>query len=153
MARIRVSFDSNVFISFLLSASGASSVIQSLFKRASLLDFELVVPEAVRLEVLATVANKPALSKRISEADIQQFESFLQSVASVTPLRQLTIPSIVRDSKDDLIIAYALDAEVDYSASVDKDLLVLGDTIAPLKIRSPQAFLDDVERESGAGMG
>jgi len=77
----------------------------------------------------------------------------LHSVAPVTPLRQLTIPSIVRDSKDDLIIAYALDAEVDYSASVDKDLLVLGDTIAPLKIRSPQAFLDDVERESGAGMG
>lgn len=57
----------------------------------------------------------------------------------------LTVPQFTRDSKDDVLVAIALAAGADYLITGDKDLLALGDALAPLKIRSPQAYLDEVE--------
>jgi putative PIN family toxin of toxin-antitoxin system len=146
----RALFDANLYVSYLLSAKMPSGVIKSLFDRAFAMEFDLVLPVAVLNELMETIAMKPYLAARISDHMIRSFQEDIVAIAEVTPLRAFEVISLVRDPKDDYLIAHAIDNQVDYLVSGDKDLLVLGDALAPLKIRSPQDFLDEIDR-FGAG--
>lgn len=81
MARRKVIFDTNVLVSFALirkhPGNASMSVIQQLMNRAIDGEFELVVPEAVLIELLDKVANKPALKVKIDARAARQVELFL----------------------------------------------------------------------------
>lgn len=144
----RVLFDTNLFFSYLLSDRREPTAINTLFDSAFAMDFVPVAPLAVLDELLTTVTAKPFLAARISRSTIQRFCDSLYSFAEITPRRNLEIESLVRDRNDDYIVAYALEDQVDYLVSADKDLLVLADALAPLKIRNPRAFLDELSAGS-----
>lgn len=141
----RALFDTNLFVSYLLSSRQSSNVITTLFDRAFSRDFVLVVPLEVFDELVESISTKPYLATRIAAQTVKDLRDALESLAETTPRRDLEILSIVRDADDDYLVAYAIDDGVDYLVSGDKDLLALGDLLAPLKIRSPQAFLQELD--------
>ena len=144
----RVLLDANLLISYLLSPKNQSIVIESLFDRIFAMEITLVLPTQVLTETFETIASKPYLAERISTSMIETFQRAIVAVADVTSDRPEVV-SLVRDPKDDYLIAHAIHSQVDYLVTGDRDLLVLGDVLAPLKIRTPQAFLDELDSTSG----
>lgn len=71
--------------------------------------------------------RKNYLSKRIHREDLDTFIELLSEAAEAIPPMTEPIPSVVRDPKDDYLLAHALMGEADYVVSGDKDLLTLED--------------------------
>lgn len=90
------------------------------------------------------VSEKPYFARRISDQRIERFVALLNRLATVKPDLQSIERRWVRDPKDDYLVQTALQVDVDYLVTGDKDLLALGDEIEGLRIRSPQAFLDEL---------
>ena len=63
----------------------------------------------------------------------------------IIPIREIEVALVVRDPNDDMILAYAIQQDAEFLISGDKDLLVLGDSFLPLKIRTPAAFLAELD--------
>jgi predicted nucleic acid-binding protein len=103
--------------------------------------------------MLRKVREKHCFSARIPIIDAIAFANNLSLLSIQLPNQPVDTTVWTRDPKDDVLISIALAAGVDYLVSGDKDLLVIGDTIAPLKLRSPQAFLDEIDGEPDAGLG
>jgi len=59
--------------------------------------------------------------------------------AELVPEIEETVPALVRDPKDDYLLAHALVARADYLVTGDKDLLVLN-PVGDLQILSPTQF-------------
>jgi predicted nucleic acid-binding protein len=104
-------------------------------------------------ELRRKIRDEIYFASRISEAEIVGFIDLLRGLSVWGPIPGRPIPRWTRDPNDDVLVANALEAGVDYLISGDKDLLALGDSIPPLKIRSPQAFLDEVGQEPDGGIG
>jgi putative PIN family toxin of toxin-antitoxin system len=148
---MRLLIDTNVFLSYLLLPerdSAPAAIIERLLANAD----EFLLPDHVRQEVIRKIRDKPYFAARVSLDRVSTFLDRLAVLAIPSPPNDYAIRTQTRDPNDDVLVAIALAAGVDYLISGDKDLLELGDTLAPLKIRSPQAFLDEVEGESRPGV-
>lgn len=136
---MRVSIDTNVFISYLIQplADGAPTrVIRAVFEGR----FDLNISEMHLKELISTVHAKPYLSLRISDHDLEGFVSRLRLVATIVPDINERIPAITRDAGDDYLIVHAVTEQADYLISGDRDLLVLED-FEGVRIVTPAAFV------------
>jgi putative PIN family toxin of toxin-antitoxin system len=141
---MKVLLDANVLLSYLLkpaSGSASAAVVGRVLSRVDL----LVLPDEVVNESVRIVSTKPFFTQRVTIAGTQLLIDILRRISIQSPPLTTRHRQWTRDAKDDYLVAAALAAGVDYLISGDKDLLVLGDALAPLKIRSPQAFLDELE--------
>lgn len=132
--------DANIFISYLLSpdSSGAiAGMVESLWRD----DIELVFPDSVATEIRATVERKSYLRNRIAPEDIEALINALRAMALPADPSPLEILPVLRDSKDDYLLAEAVRANVDYLVSVDRDLLDIRGDITHPRIVSPVEFL------------
>jgi uncharacterized protein len=137
---MRVLLDTNIFISFLLSPPQSGGTIQRLIEAVTLGEAELILPEELIEELERKLMTSPKLVRRIAPEESREFIALLRSVAIIPAPVTGTIPAVVRDPKDDFLLAYALLHGADSLISRDKDRLVLGE-IDGLMIVSPHQFV------------
>ena len=122
---MRVLVDTNLFIAYLLKPHG-DSFIAVLFRAISAGEVTLLLPEMLLEEIERVAKHKPNLARLISGERLEQFLEQLRLLGEEIPPITDPIPPIVRDVKDDYLIAYAVVGRADYLISGDNDLLVLG---------------------------
>lgn len=122
---MRVLLDTNVLISYVLSANAANSAAGAILTAAGADQITLLYVAEVIDEFQRKVRARPDLAARIPEFSASQLIADLADLA--VPVRGLTgpYPVIGRDPKDDYLIAHAIVAEADYLVSWDRDLLDL----------------------------
>lgn len=140
---MRVLYDSNIFISYLLNPGG--SAIAHLFDRKALKKITLLLPQPLVGEFTTRIKTKSDLSERISSAQLKNFIKALSQMGEVIQTINQPIPKITRDPKDDYLIAYAVVGKADYLVTGDKDLLVLK-RVGDLAIVNPRDFTSLLEK-------
>ena len=136
---MRVLLDANLFISFLLNPD-RDSASNEVVRRAVLGEFTLLVPEELLDEISSRARSKPYLMERITPEEIDEMVEIVSSVAEFIPRIEDTIPAVVRDPKDDYLLAYAAVAHADYLVTGDRDLLVLQE-VEGVRILTPKEFM------------
>lgn len=132
--------DANILISYLLSPTGESP-INTIIEGAVTGRYTLLVAEALFQEFIQRVATKPYLARRITNREVERLVTILLTVAETVPPITEAIPEVIRDRKDDYLLAYALVGGADYLVTGDADLLVLKE-VGGLKIVPPRQFAD-----------
>jgi uncharacterized protein len=130
--------DANILISYLLATSPSSPVVrvvEAAFDGA----YTLLLPPDVVDEFGAKVVQKDYLARGISAHDAADFIETLALLA-IVPVRIETFVSVVRDAKDDYLIAYALYGQADYLVTGDKGLWAEHD-LEGLAVVSPAEFV------------
>ena len=135
---MRVLFDTNIFISYLLK-SDKDKTITTIIEAGFESKYKLLLPHNVINELNQKLTGKKYLSSRISKADAQELLEVLTKVADVIPEITELIPKVTRDKKDDFLLACAVVGEADYLVSGDKDLQVIKN-VQGVKIVSPIEF-------------
>lgn len=132
--------DTNLFVSFLLTPEGRRTTITRVLEFIIESGSTWIVP-AEQLAEIDNQRRKPSLLARVPDFRWNDFIAFLGRRAMILPMQTAPFPSVVRDDKDDYLIAIAIWEEVDILISGDKDLLVLSDVLERPRILSPAAFL------------
>lgn len=140
---MRILFDANILLSYLLSPNAQSAthlvVTRSLFSSLTILR-----PTPLFDELVRKVSSKPYIAQRITIQDIEEFMEILLATTEPIPEIAGPLPSVVRDPKDDYLIAYGLVGEADYLVTFDKDLLGLG-RVEEMQIVLPSHFMRVLE--------
>jgi putative PIN family toxin of toxin-antitoxin system len=146
---MRVLIDTNIFISYLLSPPGSAGTISRLVEAALLGEFMLLLPEELLAELAEKLRTSRKLNRRISVDEGQELIDLLRQAAVILPTIAEMIPAVVRDPKDDYLIAQALLGNADVLISRDKDLLSL-EQFEHVQMLSPfqfvQIYLDGESR-------
>jgi putative PIN family toxin of toxin-antitoxin system len=136
---MRVVIDPNLLVSYLLTHRGP--IAQILNVHLAREDFTLLVCPQL-LEELDRVLQYEKFQRYFND------ETRLRFVALTAALGELAgvpdeLPRVVRDPKDDYLIACALAGEADFIISGDKDVLDLN-MIGRIQIISARYFVDEV---------
>jgi putative PIN family toxin of toxin-antitoxin system len=137
---MRVLLDANLLISFLLHPE-RSSPVTAVVREGILGHFSLLVPERLLEELAARVTGKPYLAQRIDHDDLEELLAILRETAEMLPEIEEPIPAVVRDPKDDYLIAHAVLSQADYLVTGDDDLLSL-ELLDTVRVLSPRQFWD-----------
>lgn len=114
---IKIIVDSNVWISFLIGGS-----LQGLQIHINSNLINIVTCEE-QLHELREVFNKPKIKKYFTKEQILDFFELLDESSEIVTLQ--TKVKICSDSKDDYLVALAIDSQADYLLTGDYDLLDL----------------------------
>ena len=140
--RLRAVFDTNVFVSALLSRN-PSSPTQELIRRWMDGELTLIVSEALVDEV-----TEKLLERRISEDRITELLALLIRLAEWVEVPPESIRAVVReDPEDDPILACAVVGRADYLVTYDADFDSLGGTFEGVKITKAIPFLRELRGE------
>jgi len=121
---MRVILDANIFIAYLLTSQEEGIfqlIIAALFEGK----FTLLLFDAVIEEMAKVLIRKKNLKNRITVQDIDDLVSSLRVISELIPLFTEEIPSVVRDWKDDYLIAYSVAYKADFLVTSDPDLTSL----------------------------
>jgi putative PIN family toxin of toxin-antitoxin system len=136
--------DTTILVSaFLRNVPGGAS--HDLLRFADEGAFDLYLSEEILEETAGVLFRQGRHRQRYAYSDedvveyCQELTRFATVVGDVPEIRGI----VARDPNDDMIIACALAAEVDYLVTRDKDLLSLGQ-YEVLKIVTPEAFLPEL---------
>lgn len=135
---MRAIIGTNVFISYLLGSS-RETPITAVIEAALLGDFTLLLPQEIVEEFAWKVATKPYLAARLTSEQATRLISELSDVAETIPGITEEIPRVVRDARDDYLLAYAFVGRADYLVTGDDNLLSLTE-MEGLKIVTPSEF-------------
>jgi putative PIN family toxin of toxin-antitoxin system len=119
-ARVRAVVDTNVLVSGLISAAGPPARIVNALRRER---FDLIVSPAV-LDELLDVLLRPYLGVTVREA--ASMVATIRRRGHLVGGEYLEVKA-VRDPKDNIVLACALEGDAQYLVSGDRDLLVLKD--------------------------
>jgi hypothetical protein len=141
-SRKRVLVDVNVFISYLWSPDSSGN-IQELVEAIYENEITLLVFEDLFEELRSTVQRKKHLAARITLEQVEELIADLLVIGEQVPAISEPFPQVVRDLKDDYLLAYALVGQADYIVTGDEDLLVLQqvDTLSIVSISDFVAIL------------
>lgn len=141
---MRVLFDTNVFISYLLTNAKdekISSVIEAGFENK----YTLLLPHDVVSEFRKKLIEKPYLTSHISKPMADEFIAMLSIVAETIPPLTDPIPEVSTDKKDDYLFACGAVGEAEYLVTGDKRLQKL-QRVADMKIVSPADFSEVLKK-------
>ncbi|HUF37725.1 MAG TPA: putative toxin-antitoxin system toxin component, PIN family [Anaerolineales bacterium] len=133
---MRVLLDTNIFVSYLLLPRDPIRLVVDAALAGA---YELLMPDALLEELIATISSKETLRNRFPPELLVEVVDDLKDVATVIPLITEKIQPITRDLKDDYLIAYAVAGDADILVSGDNDLLILG-TVGHLNFLSSSDF-------------
>jgi len=139
---MRVLLDAILFVSYLLGP-GRKGPVGAIVRAGVLGRFTLLVPAGLLEEIVGRVEGKTYLAERIRTEDMEELLDILREVGEMLPEISEPIPAVVRDPKDDYLVAHAVLAGADYLLTGDRDLLVLS-RIDNLRIVSPKWFQEHV---------
>jgi putative PIN family toxin of toxin-antitoxin system len=114
---VKAVFDTNVLIAAFLT----EGICAKLMVRARRRDFDLILCDGILQEFKRVLKKKFATSPHETSEALTILSETTQEILGQTD----SITPICRDSDDDLILACARDAVVDYIVTGDEDLLVL----------------------------
>lgn len=137
---MRLLLDTNLYVSYFMNLESRATTISRVFSTVLDRQIELLLPFAQVAE-LHGISSKARLRDRIDKERWQAFVDTVMATATVLARDDQPYPRVVRDEKDDYLIAAAIRENVDILVSGDKDLLVLGDVLERPQIMSPAAFL------------
>lgn len=143
---MRALFDTNIFISYLLSPT-AEGTIATIVEAAVDQAFTLILPGELVERFPTRVASKKYLAQRIKTEDANQLLELLVEVSEIIAPVGRPIPKVCRHVKDDYLLAYALVGRADYLVTGDDDLLVLGE-VEGTKVVTPIGFLQVLNETS-----
>lgn len=89
---LRVLVDTNIFISYLLTPTGASGTVSRLVEAAVLAEFTLLLPEELLAELDDTLRTSRKLSRRITTDEGHRLVELLRQVVVVLPMIAEPIP-------------------------------------------------------------
>lgn len=135
----RVVLDTNVLASGFVGRYRADSTPGALLRAWRSGAFELVVSEILLTELTRTL-GQPYFHRRLSAREIANVVPLLRREAIISP-RSVTVVGVATHPEDDLILATAVSAAVDYLITGDKHLHGVG-SFRGVHLLSPRAFLD-----------
>ncbi len=130
----------NLFLNFLMSPDPVGTAVDAALEAAADGSIELLLPDDVVAELMATVARRTHLTARIRQSDIDALLARLSSFVIRIDLTEDPAPSVSRDPNDDYLLMIALLHAADYIVTRDNDLLDLGE-VAGVRIVDPVTFL------------
>lgn len=136
----RVILDSNLYLSYMLPPVDPNRTVFRIIDLVGTGALRLVLPEELINEVLHIVRTKPYFRDRVTDQGARGALDALRHWAEVPP-RLSHITELVRDPKDDFLLAYAILQRVDFLVTGDRDLLVLDGEIGRLRIVTAAEFL------------
>jgi putative PIN family toxin of toxin-antitoxin system len=142
---MRVMLDSNIFFSFLWSPYNPNSTLVKIVEAALSQAYVLVIPAEVLEAMEETLQRKDYLRNRVTKDYLRDLVAALGGIATESPRQSEPWPEVVRDPKDDYLLAAAVHADVDVLVSGDRDLLVLAALLAKPRIMSPREFLELID--------
>lgn len=134
----RAVFDTTILVSAFLSPGGLADELLTL---AAEEQFELVLSSAIILETWRTLIASDHIRARYPYSDERThiFCLSLDEIATSVLRSTRVLSGIVRDPRDDMVVACALDGKADTIVSRDKDLLSLG-SVRGISIVTPEVF-------------
>jgi uncharacterized protein len=137
---MRVILDANVFLSYLLTPDSHGTI--TLIVETSLLadDITVLLPPELLRETADRAMNKPYFRGRVPRNHVEQVLAHLTTYAETLPDLEDEWKDLVRDRKDDYLVAYGLVHDADYLVTGDQDLLVLRQ-VHNLRIVTPVEYL------------
>jgi len=115
----RITADTNILVSgFIRAGTPPNQLLRAWVRQA----FRMVTSAELRAEV-AEVLQRPRFTRY--RFDPQLMTDILEALAisePVEPLAEVDLPLHCRDPKDDMVLACALAAQVDYIVTGDRDL-------------------------------
>lgn len=142
----RVVLDTNVLVSGIVGIVHIPSVPAALLRAWVAEEFELVISEHILNELTRTL-GKPYFRRRLGVEQINRAVASIRYASTVTTITR-EVKGIATHPEDDLIVATALSAGVDYLVSGDIQLQRL-DSYEGISIVSPSAFLIILNEEAG----
>lgn len=135
--------DTNVFVSGMLYADGRPGRILDLWHAGR---FVLNLSDQQRLE-LAEIFGRPRIVEKYQVAQSRLIQLFAGLDDAMPVVPSTNLPLVVRDPKDEHILAAAIGGASDYLVTGDQDLLVLqGDPrLGDLRIVTAAQFLAVLE--------
>lgn len=131
----RVVVDTNVFVSGLLFGGNPGKVLEAIKDKM----LELVISPEIEVEILEKL-EKFGLSER----QIKAWKQLLENTAMPIIPQRTVLAS--RDMKDNKFLAAAVEANVEFLVTGDKDLLVLG-LFEKTVIVTPRQMLEIIGRD------
>ena len=132
---LRVIFDTNIWVSYLLRRRGAIAWLVK--AHWPLGDFVLLTADPL-LDELVDVLARPRFAELITVYERYELLRHIRSRSEVlAPIEK--IPSFTPDPQDDMFVAYAIAGRVDYIVTRDAHLLDLGQ-VGNVRIITPDAF-------------
>src|SRR5680860_21878 len=141
---MRVIFDTNIFISYLVSPANPERTVVWLIDAAVNGLFTLVLPVDLISELEETIAGKAHLSRAIPMEQRNAFLAVLRGWSETLPSLPGPQPRVTQDPEDDYLLAAATIANVDVLVSGDIHLLELRDRIQKPAIMTAIEFLDRI---------
>ena len=115
---IKVIFDTNIWISFLIGKKLRS--IKELIADHSIV---IILTDQLLTEI-KEVTRRPSISKYFPENNVNELIIFLNTVAEVVPVSGTNL--LKRDPKDSFLLDLIEASQADYLVTGDNDLLSLG---------------------------
>ena len=138
---MRVLIDASVLIRALLLSPNPARAVDVIIGAALDGTFGLLLPPDLLTEVADKIIHDPYLATRIDSTTAAAFEATLRGAGLLVPPLHAPPPRVVRDPKDDYLIAYALRDRAEFLVTGDRDLLDLAPGIAAPRIVDPGAFV------------
>ncbi len=143
---IRAVLDTNVLASGFVGFASAERAPSRLLRLWREDRFALVVSAEIVAELLKTFAS-PYFRRQLTQAQIEAARLLLEEEATATSLSAL-VSGVATHPEDDLVLAAAVSAQVDYLVTGDRQLLRLG-SFRGVRLLSPREFLDVLESSGG----
>lgn len=140
----RILLDTNVLISFLLSADRPTATVHRLVSAVLNESFTLLASQELLNELTRKVRTKPYLTNRITSSQLQRLIESLRLLSEWIDLGDIEHPRVVRDRDDDYLIALATVGRADVLVTGDFDLQDL-DLPLPFRVMSMNEFLAEPE--------
>jgi putative PIN family toxin of toxin-antitoxin system len=140
---IRAVLDSNVLVSGFAGEDEASSIPGELIRRWRRDEFALTASHHILGEVSRTFA-KPYFQRSLTLPQVTSAIRLLRSEAALTPIT-VSVARVATHPEDDLVLAAAVSAKVDYLVTGDTKLREV-DRFQGVAILSPREFLTLLEQ-------
>lgn len=137
---LRVVLDTVVFVRALINPKSRAGRL--LFELAG--SYTLIVSKPTAQELLEVI-RRPELVREYRSLAKIELHRVIDLISRAQAVEIGTAPPVVRDPKDDIFVATALEGLADYLVSEDRDLLVLEASLG-VPIINTQAFLEILER-------
>jgi putative PIN family toxin of toxin-antitoxin system len=134
---IRVVFDTNVLVSYLLTHRPPVATL--IDRHLAQEDFLLVTAQEL-LEELDRALRYPKLQRYCTDSERIRFVALVMALGEVVELPE-SIPRICRDPDDDRVIACAVAGQAEVIVTGDQDLLAL-ERVGRILIWSPTQLVD-----------
>ena len=134
--RLSVVFDTNVFVSALLSRNPTSPT-QELLRRWLADEFTLLISQALLIELVEKL-----LARGVSQKQVQELLIAISRLAEwVEVPAEAVLPVVVDDPDDDHVLACAVAGQADYLVTYDPHFDILRGSYRCVKITKALPFL------------